>query len=60
MAEPDKLAPLLEPIAVEALGTRNDTVLLASIAVSLKRLADVADAVCDPAYDMAAIRTRAG
>lgn len=59
MAAPEKLEPYLEPIAVEALGTREDTVLLASIAVSLKRLADVAEAVVCPAHNVAAIRTRA-
>jgi hypothetical protein len=38
--KPEVLASLLEPAAIAQLGTDNTTVLHASIAVSLKRIAD--------------------
>lgn len=36
----DVMADFLEPEAVKGVGTRHDTVLTASIAISLKRIAD--------------------
>lgn len=47
--DPLELAAHLEPAAVRELGTKSETVLQASAAVSLKRIADALETLVAPA-----------